>query len=1338
MSKDIKVKLYSNSSQFNGEMKAIAVQMKNIKSEFEKNRTAVGVWGNELKTSQTKVRTLSQQLDQHKMKVKALERAYADSAIKKGKDAQETQNLARRLNYATAEMNKTQNALTETTNKIKKMEAEIKRTSSSMYKMGQRMNTVGNTMRSKGASVAMTTGVAFAGLVLPLKDAVEVGMSFETQMSKVKAISGGTAAEVEKLKNQAKELGATTVFTASQAADAQSFLAMAGFKANDIYAAMPGMLNLAAAGQLDLAAAADISSNMMQAFAMKASEAGHASDVIAYGAANANTNVEQMGEAMKFLAPNANSLGWGLEESAAAVMAFGDAGLQGSIAGQAFGTSLIRLATPARKAQKVIDKLGFSFFDAAGDMKSMPEVVAEMEKGMKGMTKEQQAATLKTIVGAESYKHWAVLLQKGSKALKENTKALKESDGAAKKMADTMLDNARGSIIAFQSAVEGAKIKLTESLLPALGNLAEKGADIVSMFNKMDSATAQTVAKTALFATGVLGATTAVATLTMGIGALLAFTGPVGLAIVGGTALLGGIAVATYAYNEQLKNQKKRQEEAKESALLYGEGVSKSTQKAAGSYVNLREKATSQLFQLTQVSGKEAEKMASNLLSTYQKMSTSLIKELEGFKTDAIAVLKGLFEDQEKETKKIGEDWTDQLVGNIDKDVQKAREKMRQLEKLKDETGLLSSNMNTSQKKRFESIISFFQQATSKFAANQKDALAIQQRVSESQNKLSFKSAKSYNDQITELYKEGQKAAKEDRDYRIKVLDEAIVKDAKNAERYKALKAKTNADYQRDLAENLEAYKNNSKALFDQMAQDGKLLDLETGKALEKQIEYSSNSMGIFTNQEEQEEKYQARWAERQVAFLQKLGDSKEEALEKTKQALIEFNEGLGFSAEESASKANEAIINAEKEFSRETSARESGKKMGDEFADGLIDATPNTLASGSILKQTLDQKLREENGIPRIAGKEKGQSFSDGINSSKVNVSNSGSVLQQALKQKLSEGNAGAKTFGSQKGQSFSAGISSTKGNTSAAASSVNQTALSNLNKNTTQATQAGVTKGRSHSSGITSTKGANTSAASSVSASATAQLAKTTDGGGGQKAGVQFATGIRSQAGNASNSGSTVAQSGKQGLSSVKTTSTGADFSKGFANGIRSMGGTGGTIWKAAWTIGKVAIQSLKKSIDSKSPAKKTIAEGVNFGDGFIIGLGEKANEVKKSTAAMAQGAMSSFKSEINRMAFNIQGAADEINTMRAELTVKNEIDTPVLNQKLDALISLLSNNLQTNNESVSAAGQTIRIHPAPVIIGGQHLADIVFEQGDTSILDKKSAQKYEQNAYKGGLKR
>ncbi len=341
-----------------------------------------------------------------------------------------------------------------------------------------------------------------------------------------------------------------------------------------------------------------------------------------------------------------------MEESAAAIMAFGDAGLQGSIAGQAFGTSLIRLASPTGKASKLVKKLGFDFFDAAGNMKSMPEVVEEMEKGLKGMTKEQQASALKTIVGAEAYKHWAVLLQKGSKALGDNTKALEKSDGAAKKMADTMLDNAHGSIVAFQSALEGAKIKLTESLLPALGDLANKGSDLIMMFNNLDSGTVQTIAKTAVLATGVLGVTTAVATLTAGIGALLAFTGPVGLAIVGGTALLGGISVATYAYTEQLKNQKKQQEEARESALLYGDGVSKATQKSASAYVDLREKAELQLFELTRVSGSEAQKMSAKLVETYASMRDQLIQELEGLKKDALVVLKGLYADTDEKTKK--------------------------------------------------------------------------------------------------------------------------------------------------------------------------------------------------------------------------------------------------------------------------------------------------------------------------------------------------------------------------------------------------------------------------------------------------------------------------------------------------------------------------------------------------------------------------------------------------------------------------------------------------------------------------------------------------------------
>ncbi|MGG0129305.1 phage tail tape measure protein [Bacillus velezensis] len=1290
MSKDIKVKLYSNSSEFKQEMRACAVQMKNLKSEFEKNRTAVGVWGNSLKTAQVTEKSLTQELENHKRKVKALERAYADSAIKKGKDAKETQTLARRLNNATAQMNKTQNALNSTTQRIKALEEAAKRASSRIRIMGERMDSIGGKMRSVGSSVAMTSGIAFGALALSLRDAVQVGIDFEKQMSKVQAISGGSAAEIAKLREQAKELGATTVFTASQAADAQGFLAMAGFKVNDIYDAMPGMLSLAAAGQLELGMAADITSNIMSAFALKAKESGHASDVIAYAAANANTNVEQMGEAMKFLAPNANSLGWGMEESAAAIMAFGDAGLQGSIAGQAFGTSLIRLASPTGKASKLVKKLGFDFFDAAGNMKSMPEVVEEMEKGLKGMTKEQQAAALKTIVGAEAYKHWAVLLQKGSKALGDNTKALEKSDGAAKKMADTMLDNAHGSIVAFQSALEGAKIKLTESLLPALGDLANKGSDLIMMFNNLDSGTVQTIAKTAVLATGVLGVTTAVATLTAGIGALLAFTGPVGLAIVGGTALLGGISVATYAYTEQLKNQKKQQEEARESALLYGDGVSKATKKSASAYVDLREKAELQLFELTRVSGSEAQKMSAKLVETYASMRDQLIQELEGLKKDALVVLKGLYADTDEKTKKAGEKMTDKMVGAIDKDMQEARNKLKQLNALQKETGLVSSNMNASQKKQFNDIVSYFELSTSKFAANQKEALAMQKVVTDQQGQLSFKQAQKYNNDIKKVYDDGKQAAKKDMEYRNDVIEKLFAQGYIEAEQRRSLLSKSTADYNTALAKNTDAYEKNSSALFSKMSRDGKLLDLETGKALDRQDEFISNSMGIMVKTEESEAQYQERWAARQIDFLQKLGQSKEEAIETTQQALEEFYQGMGMTQEQAREEASQMVANVEGELDKPTSAEQSGKKVAEDFSAGLKQSTPAVIGGGTVLQQALNNSLSADNTTPAQAGQNKGNAFRTGINSTKP-------------------GNAQA-------------------------GASVLQSALSEMRKGGGQANAAGQNKGNKHKAGLTSTKGANTSAAGSLSSSVTSNLAKTSDGGGGKKAGTELASGVLSKKGSANTAGKSVANSAKTGLKSVKTHSVGSDFVTGFING---MGSQNGSLFSAAWNLGKSALRSLKKSIDSHSPSKLTKAEGNNFSDGFALGIEDKAKNVKQSAAFMAQNAMTSFKQELNQMAFNIKGAADQLISMKSELTIRNEVDTPALNQKLDALITLLSQQQSGGAGQAAIPQQPIIIHPAAVHMDGQQIATIAFEKGDGRILDQKAADRYNQNAYKGGVR-
>lgn len=332
-----------------------------------------------------------------------------------------------------------------------------------------------------GASMMGMAGIT-VGVGAALAGTISAGANFEKTLSSVKAMTGATDEQMAAMTQQAKALGADTKFSASQAAEGMAFLGMAGFKTNDIMKAMPGMLNLAAAGSLDLGRAADIASNIMAGFSIDAGQAGHASDVLAFAASNSNTSVEQLGEAMKYASGTASTIGLGLEETTAAMMSMADVGLQGSVAGQAFATSLGRLAKPTGEAKKVIDGLNLSFFDQQGKIKPLPDIIGELEKGMNGMTEQQKTATLQTIFGAEAFKNWAALLKTGSDKLRENTQALKDSDGAAKEMADTMNDNLIGKWDSFKSKLEGLAITIFERLAPALvGVLSGAEAAVVGV-----------------------------------------------------------------------------------------------------------------------------------------------------------------------------------------------------------------------------------------------------------------------------------------------------------------------------------------------------------------------------------------------------------------------------------------------------------------------------------------------------------------------------------------------------------------------------------------------------------------------------------------------------------------------------------------------------------------------------------------------------------------------------------------------------------------------------------------------------------------------------------------
>ncbi|HGF8425665.1 TPA: phage tail tape measure protein [Enterococcus faecium] len=338
---------------------------------------------------------------------------------------------------------------------------------------------VGKVMQGTGAAMTkyITTPLIGVGVT-----AAKVGGDFEEQMSRVKAISGATGDTFEQMKQQAIDLGAKTAFSAKESAAGMENLASAGFSAQEIMKAMPGLLDLAAVSGGDVALASENTATALRGFGLEASEAGHVADVFARAAADTNAEVGDMGEALKYVAPVANSMGISLEETAAAIGIMSDAGIKGSQAGTTLRGALSRLARPTKAMQDTMDNLGVSFYDADGKMKPLKTQVELLKKAFEGLTPEQQQNALVTLYGQESLSGMMALIDKGPDSLGKLTKSLKDSDGAADDMARTMQDNMNSSIEQMFGAFESAAIVIQKILAPSIKKVADAISGLVEKF----------------------------------------------------------------------------------------------------------------------------------------------------------------------------------------------------------------------------------------------------------------------------------------------------------------------------------------------------------------------------------------------------------------------------------------------------------------------------------------------------------------------------------------------------------------------------------------------------------------------------------------------------------------------------------------------------------------------------------------------------------------------------------------------------------------------------------------------------------------------------------------
>lgn len=307
--------------------------------------------------------------------------------------------------------------------------------------------------------------------------AVKVGSDFEAGMSEVAAISGATGKDLEALTAKAKEMGATTKFSATESAEALKYMAMAGWDTGKMLSGLPGVMNLAAASGENLGTVSDIVTDAMTAFGLSADKAGHFADVLAQASSKSNTNVGMMGETFKYVAPVAGALGYSVEDAAVAIGLMANSGIKSSQAGTALRQTLTRLAKPTDEVEAAMEDLGISLTDSEGNMKSLGEVMLDMRKGFKNLTKDQQAQYAASIAGQEGMSGLLAIVNASDEDFNILTEAIQNSDGAAQSMADTMQDNLKGAVTIAKSALEGLGITVYEEISTPMKNAVETATE---------------------------------------------------------------------------------------------------------------------------------------------------------------------------------------------------------------------------------------------------------------------------------------------------------------------------------------------------------------------------------------------------------------------------------------------------------------------------------------------------------------------------------------------------------------------------------------------------------------------------------------------------------------------------------------------------------------------------------------------------------------------------------------------------------------------------------------------------------------------------------------------
>jgi len=402
--------------------------------------------------------------------------------LKQLKQAQ-SQMDAKGVKKTSSEYQALQREIIETQNKLKKAEAELKKFGSvgsqrvaavgtKMTALSKKIQTAGQKLRGLSMTMGLLTGIS-----------VSVGSEFDTSMSKVQAISGATGQEFEALRNKAREMGASTKFSANESAEALTYMSMAGWKTDDMLEGLDGVMQLAAASGEDLATTSDIVTDGLTAMGYKAGDAGRLADVMAAASSNANTNVSLMGETFKYAASVAGSMNYSMEDLALATGLMANAGIKGTQAGTSMRSMISRMAAPTGAVSSAMKKLGVEMTNADGTAKPFREVLTQLRSSMSGLSETEKTQMASTIAGKNAMSGFLAIVNSSDADFNKLAGAIDNSNGAAAEMADVMMDNFGGQMTLLKSNLQELAIGISDTLTPAVSKMVGLAQKLVSWFN---------------------------------------------------------------------------------------------------------------------------------------------------------------------------------------------------------------------------------------------------------------------------------------------------------------------------------------------------------------------------------------------------------------------------------------------------------------------------------------------------------------------------------------------------------------------------------------------------------------------------------------------------------------------------------------------------------------------------------------------------------------------------------------------------------------------------------------------------------------------------------------